>query len=37
VKALAQAEGVRLQWGPQTACLQFDVQPAAQDADVRWG
>jgi hypothetical protein len=37
VKALAQAEGVRLQSGAQSAQLQFDVQPAADDADVRWG
>lgn len=37
VKALAQAEGVRLQLGPQTVRMQFEVQPAADDADVRWG
>lgn len=36
VEALAQAEGVRLQLGPQTVRLQFDVLTAAQDADVRW-
>ncbi|KQP35263.1 hypothetical protein [Pseudorhodoferax sp. Leaf274] len=37
VTALAQAEGVDLQLGPQTVRMQFDVQPATDDKDVRWG
>ncbi len=37
VKALADSEGVRMQLGGSSVRIEFAAQPAADDAEVRWG